>query len=953
MAIRFITVCYLLLLSLNVFSQTYSIVGKVIDEKDTAALIGVSVIVTRSSDSLFKTGTTTDGDGNFQITGLVTGQYLLRIEFLGYKSLTQTLNLADRDLETGVIVMRSKSTRLKGVTVRERQIRAEQKGDTSQFNAGAFKTNPDASAEDLVSKMPGITSDNTGVKVNGEAVQQVFVDGKPFFGTDPSLALKNLPAEIIDKIQVFDRLTDQSNFTGFDDGNAQKTLNIITKKGKNEGVFGKVYAGYGTDERYQAGGNLNIFKGERRITILGMSNNINQQNFSSEDLLGVSSNNSGRNRGGGGRGNWSGGRGGGGNAQDNFLIGQQGGISTTNSFGINYSDNWGKKVKVSGSYFFNNTNNSNATELERNYFTTTDADTSNLYNEIYTASADNMNHRANLRLEYTIDSSNSIIFTPGISFQQNNAATGTSANTRLGDVLSSITNVRTTANNTGYNSTNNLLIQHKFKKPRRTISLSVNGGANGKTGDGTYRSENVFFADSSTVVRDQVSDLDNNGYNVSPTLSYTEPIGKNGQIMANYNPSYNYSSIDKETFDGAVLNDTFSNAYKNTYITQRGGVNYRLGDKKYTFNIGANVQQATLHGDQTYPKKLMIDREFTNVLLNLFFNYRYADGRNLRIMYRTNTHAPSISQLQNVIDISNPLLLKTGNAGLAQDYEQSFIVRYGLTKAKTARNFFLNLYANHITDYVSNATIIANRKDTFYIDRNDTITIRQGSQLTRPENMDGYVSGRAFLTYGLPAQFIKSNVNLSGGFNYSRIPGRINGINNFSNYYVPSAGIVLSSNVSEKIDFTLSYFGSYNIVNNTYQAQANNNYYNHTASFRFNWLFLKHFVFNSNITENYFTAFSGSGDQNYFLWNAYLGYKFLKNDALEARISVYDILNQNQSISRTVTETYIENSVTQVLKQYFMFQLTYAIRNFKGKIPTEEKEDEERRPRREFGQGRQ
>ncbi len=941
MSVRFTIICALLFLSLNVFSQTYTITGRVIDEKDTSSLIGVTILVTKSSDTTFHTGATTDADGNFQITGLNAGQYSLRLEYLSYNSLNTTVNIIDRDAEAGILMMKPKTTRLKGVTVTEKQIRAEQKGDTSQFNAGAFKTNPDASAEDLVSKMPGITSDNTGVKVNGEAVKQVFVDGKPFFGTDPSLALKNLPAEIIDKIQVFDRLTDQSTFTGFDDGNAQKTLNIITKKGKNEGVFGKVFAGYGTDERYQAGGNLNIFKGERRITILGMSNNINQQNFSSEDLLGVSSGSSGRNRGGGGdRGNW--GRGGGGNAQDNFLVGQQGGISTTNSFGINYSDNWGKKVKVSGSYFFNNTNNSNATELERNYFTTIDADSTNLYNETYTTTANNMNHRANLRLEYTIDSSNSIIFTPGISFQQNNSSSTTYADNRLRDILSSTTNVRTTANTSGYNATNNLLIQHKFKKPRRTVSLNVNGGLNSKTGDGTYRSENNFFADSTTVLRDQVYDLDNSGYNVSPTLSYTEPIGKQGQIMANYNPSYTYSSIDKETFDGAILNDTFSNAYNNTYITQKGGLNYRLGDKKYTFNIGANMQQATLHGDQTYPKKLMIDREFTNVLPNLFFNYRYADGRNLRIMYRTNTHAPSISQLQNVIDISNPLLLKTGNADLAQDYEQSFIVRYGLTKAKTARNFFLNLYANHITDYISNATIIANRKDTFYVDRNDTITIRQGSQLTRPENMDGYVSGRAFLTYGLPAQFIKSNVNLSGGFNYSRIPGRINGINNFSNYYIPSAGIVLSSNVSEKIDFTLSYYGSYNIVNNTYQAQANNNYYNHTASFRFNWLFMKHFVFNTNITENYFTAFSGSGDQNYFLWNAYLGYKFLKNDALEARISVYDILNQNQSISRTVTETYIENSVTQVLKQYFMFQLTYTIRNFKGKIPTEEKEDESR-----------
>ncbi|MCD6012410.1 MAG: hypothetical protein K0Q79_2272 [Flavipsychrobacter sp.] len=928
---------WLLLFSFSGFSQTYNITGRVIDDKDTGSLIGVTVIITKPADTTFKTGTITDADGNFQIAGLAPGQYALRFEYISYTQANRPVNIADGDVHVGTIKMKSKATELKGVTVTEQQLRAQQKGDTSQFNAGAFKTNPDASAEDLISKMPGVTSDNTGVKVNGEAVQQVYVDGKPFFGTDPSLALKNLPSEIIDKIQVFDKLSDQANFTGFDDGSGQKTLNIITKRGKNEGVFGKVYAGYGTDERYQAGGNLNIFKGDRRITILGMSNNINQQNFSSEDLLGVSSASSGRNRGGsrGDRGGgWSGGRGGGGNPSDNFMIGQQGGITTTHSLGLNYSDNWGKKMKVSGSYFFNSTDNGNTTDIVRNYFTATSGSTSgeNVYRETFSSTASNMNHRLNLRFEYTIDSFNTITFTPGISFQQNSNTNNTDANTRIGDILYSTTKVHATADNSGYNSTNNLLIQHKFKKPRRTISLNINGGANAKTGTGTYVSENVFVADTLTIPRDQNSTLDNSGYNVSPNVSYTEPIGKNGQLMGNYNPSYTYSSIDKRTYDGIVLNDTFSNTYNNTYITQKGGLSYRISDKVYTFNVGANVQYATLHGDQTYPRLLMIDRNFTNVLPNAFFNRRYDDGRNLRIMYRTNTHAPSISQLQNVLDISNPILLKTGNADLKQDYEHSFIVRYGATKSKTARSFHLNLYTNYITDYVGNATIIANRADTIFVDKNDTITLRKGSQLSRPENMDGYMSGRLFLTYGLPVPFIKCNLNLSGGFNYARIPGRINGLNNFSDNYIPSGGVVLSSNISEKLDFTLSYFGSYNIVKNTYQSQSNNNYYNHTASLRFNWLFLKHFVLNTTITENYYTAFDNAADQNFFLWNAYLGYKFLKNDAMEARVLVYDILNQNSSISRTVTETYIENSVTQVLKQYFMFQLTYTIRNFKGSM---------------------
>ncbi len=937
MTARLALFCSLLLLPYITTAQSYSVSGHVVDGQDNSALIGVTVSATNTADSNLRTGTTTDADGNFELAGMSRGQYTIKLFYIGYSAISKTVTVTDKNVSAGTLAMKTKTNELKGVTVKEKQIRAEQNGDTSQFNAGAFKTNPDATAEDLVTKMPGVTSDNSGVKVNGESVQQVYVDGKPFFGTDPTLALKNMPAEIIDKIQIFDKLSDQSSFTGFDDGNAQKTMNIITKKGRSEGVFGKAYAGYGTDDRYQAGGNLNIFHGDQRISLLGMSNNINLQNFSSEDLLGVSGNNSGRNRGG------SHGGGGNGGGANNFLVGQQGGITNTNSFGINYSDNWGKKIKVSGSYFFNNTDNTNNAALDRNYFTST-TDSTNIYHETDLSEANNYNHRINMRFEYTIDSFNSIIFTPGISFQQNKTTSGTTADDHIADILTSETTNSTTANTSGYSSTSNLLIQHKFQKPRRTLSLNINASLNGKTGDGTYTSSNQFY-DTLAIPHsqnyNQRYDLNNNGYNISPNLTYTEPVGKKGQLMVNYNPTYSMNNADKEIYDtvATVPDSLYSNKYNSSYIAQKAGLSYRIGDRKLSFHFGANAQYATLNGQQTYPTGFSIDRNFTSILPNAFLNYRYADGRNLRVMYRTNTQAPSISQLQDILDISNPLLLKTGNADLRQDYEHTFIVRYGNTKSKTAHNLFVNLYANYITDYVGNATVIATGKDTTFSDGHISATIKQGSQITRPENMDGYFSGRSFVTYGLPAQFIKCNLNLSGGFNYSRIPGRVNGLSNYSNNYVPSAGIVLSSNVSEKIDFTLSYYGNYNIVDNTSQAQANNNYYNHTASFKFNWLFLKHFVFNTNISENYYTAFSSTGNQDFYLWNAYIGYKFLKGNALEARISAYDILNQNKSISRTVSETYIENSVTQVLKQYFMFQLTYTIRNFKGTIPTGDDKD--------------
>jgi hypothetical protein len=939
--------CFALLIvlgfnSISCLGQVFSVSGQVTDKSDAAPLPGVTIQLTGKSDTSVKSGAITDLNGNFSIDNLVAGTYSLHFNYVGYKKVDKDVTITVNNVSVGTIQLVSTARELKGVTVAGKQIRGEQKGDTSQFNADAYKTNPDATADDLVAKMPGVTSDGTGVKVNGETVQQVLVDGKPFFGSDPTVALKNLPAEVIDKIQIFDKLSDQSLFTGFDDGNAQKTMNIITKGSKREGVFGKVYTGYGTDYRYTAGGNMNFFNGDRRISVLGLANNINQQNFSSEDVLGIAG------TGGQSRGSGRGGRGG--NAANNFMVGQQGGIAATNSIGLNYSNNWGQKLKVSGSYFFNNSNNVNTSYLTRNYFTGRDTV---LYLENTTSDAVNSNHRFNARMEYTIDTSNSVTFTPSLSLQQNDTKNNTIANNSVADVLQSKSANSTTALNNGYNASGNLLFQHKFEKPRRTVSLNINASLNEKSGDGTNLSSNDYYDSiNTTSLRDQKYNIYNNSVSLSPNLTYTEPVGKKGQFQFSYNPSYSLNTNDKETFkkDGATSDYTyrdtlFSNNYLNTYVTQKGGISYRIGDRTSNFNIGANVQRANLDGEQQFPRVFSLSRSFFSVLPNAFYNYRYADGRNLRLMYRTRTNVPSVNQMQNVIDISNPLLLSTGNAELKQTYEQTLIVRYGLTKAKSGKNFFLNLYVNNTHNYIGNATYIPTR-DSIYTDplTNTSILINRGGQLSRPVNLDGYWSSRLFATYGMPVSGIKSNLNFNGGINVNRTPGLINNIVNYAGNYIPTLGLVLSSNVSEKLDFTLSYSGSYNIVNNTIQSQSNNNFFNQVATFRVNWIFLENFVLNSNVTNTYYTAFSGTGSQSFYLWNAYLGYKLFKK-TLEARMSVYDLLNQNTSINRAVTETYIENSNTQVLTQYFMFQLTYTVRKFKsGAAPELEKDDEITRP---------
>ncbi|MGZ4035103.1 MAG: outer membrane beta-barrel protein [Bacteroidia bacterium] len=916
-----------------------SISGTMLDSKTSQAIEYGAVAVLKTSDSTIAGGAVSDENGNFKIESLPFGNYLLKFTIIGYrpfKTLSFSLDAANPEKIFGPIKLRSSVTSLTTVDVEAKQDRVQQNGDTIGYNAKSYKTNPDANAEDLINKMPGLSSDNGSVKAHGEDVKKVLVDGKPFFGDDVSMALKNLPAEVIDKIQVYDKASDQSQFTGFDDGQSSKTINIITRPGKNNGEFGKIYAGYGTDDTYIVGGNLNIFKGNRRISILGLTNNINQQNFTSQDLLGLTSGGGGA---GGGRGGFGGGGAGGpggggpgGGAANNFLVGAQPGIATTNAIGFNYSDDWGKKIKVTASYFFNMTDTKNTTMLTRNYITSKDSGT--YYNEADESRIKNMNHRFNLRFEYKIDSLNSLIVTPKFNYQKNNSmSTLLGTNIRKEENVSeSRTNTTNNSLNSGYTFSNNILLQHKFAKRGRTFSINLGTDLNDKKGNSSlYSKSNYYYMNDSTLT-DQHSTQHTNGYTLSTSLVYTEPIDSFSQLMFTYTPSYSNNLNDKETnnfnyatSDYSSLDTLLSNKYKSIYVSNRGGIGYNRNKKKYMFMATVNAQYATLTGSQNFPVAFDANKSFFSVLPQAMFNYKFSRGTNLRIFYRTGTTTPTITQLQNVINNSNPILLTTGNPDLKQDYEHTFIVRYGKTNPQKATGLFLFLYGTYQQNYIGNSTLVPTHDTTI----NDAFVLKRGSQLSKPVNLQGYGTSRAVITYSLPVSKIKCNVNFNASGSYTRTPGLVNELSNIANNYTVSGGAGISSNISEKLDFNINYNINYSTISNTLQTQSNNNYYYQTTSLKLNWMFWKGFVFNTNITHTLYSGLSQSYNQSYILWNASLAYKFLKNQSFEVKASVFDMLGQNQSINRTVTDTYIEDSSTKVLTRYYMLTLTYNLRKFK------------------------
>lgn len=920
----FVIICALPTLA----SAQYALSGNVADAQTHSRIRGASISIRSSADAAFSRYAISDTAGSFSFEGLPAGSYNLLITYIGYGNAGQNVSISSADVRIDTVMLMRSAGLLDSVTVIGKTPMAEQKGDTVQLNASQFKVNPDATAEDLARKMPGITIQNGQVTAHGETVQKITLDGRDLFGDDATAALRNLPAEVVDKIQIFDRLSDQAQFTGYDDGNTTKGLNIVTKANMRNGQFGRAYAGYGSDDRYQAGGNTTVLKGNRKITLVGNFNNVNQQNFSSQDLLGISNASQGRGgQGGGGRGAG----GGNGNNTSNFLVGQQNGINRTTAAGINYTDNWGPKLIFTGSYFFNDTRNTTDQLVNRSYVLSKIPG----YRQETASGGDNTNNRVNMRFEYRIDSANQLIITPSLAFQNNRTLSrvttafidpSSSATTSVTDNLN---NARRTANNLN----NSILYRHAFPKRGRTFSVNFQTGSNHRTGDVFTDVYDTAFSGggfSDSISRRHTSQL-GDGYQLSANLVYTEPLGRRSQLLVNYNPSYTNSKADQEAFDYddssskyVVFDPALSSKFNNHTTQQSGGIGYRYGTKSTQLNIGVNYQRSELSSDQQFPRTLTVDKAFYNLLPNAMLRMKLSTRSSLRLFYRAGTTLPTVTQLQDVYDLTNLPFVTAGNPNLSQQLTHTLNTRYTYTNTNASTLLVGNLFFQTANNYITNATYAASQDSLLAGD----VVLRKGQQLTRPVNLDGYVSLRSLLTFAMPLNFIHSNINFNGGVTYAKLPGIIDNLRNSSESFTYALGAVIGSNISRYVDFTVSYNTNINTVKNALQPTLNNHYFSQTAGIQANLLTKSGWFLQNDLSNQLYTGLSAGFNQNYFLWNVGTGKKFGKKQQAEVKLSVFDLLRQNRSIVRNVTETYIEDVRNQVLRQYFMLTFTYNLRSF-------------------------
>lgn len=915
----------------NAYAQSNGkLTAQLVDASNGEPILGATVEYSSAKNPDKKKYVTSGYNGSISIPSLAYGDYKLSISFIGYENVEKQVSVKSATTALGKIEMKLASEMIESVVKEVQAMRTSQKGDTVSYNAGAFKVSADSDVEGLLKKMPGININNGEVEAQGETVKKVFVDGKEFFGEDVTTAIQSLPAQAVDRIEVYNKLSDQAEFSGMDDGEGYKALNIVTHKNMRQGQFGKLYAGYGYDNnddaiarhKYMAGGNVNVFQGDHRISFLGLFNNINQQNFSFEDILGASGGSGGRGVG-------------------QYMVRPQSGVASVNAFGLNYSGTMGKRdqITLQGSYFFNNTNTVNHSRTEKWYEAPSPIDT--LEQTGYSDTRNN-NHRFNLRFDWKISNNHSLMSRTGFSFQQNNPFSTTNGLQWGQSGLSLIDNYNKTRNH-GYNVNEFLQYRAKLGKAGRTITID----GNFRYRDRVY--ERNSWSNTAEALRynpDEVNvdDLEaplerrylytetpSGGLNFGANFTYTEPLSKYSQLSAQYRFSNDHSENNKssyitgENFDptGLTPDPELSTKSESNYLTHRVGPGFRFSKNRNTVVANVYYQHAVLNGTVGGDK---INRDYDNVTYFLMTNLQLNRENMLRIHFRSSTDEPSLTQLQQIKDISNAQYVSTGNINLNQAYSHSINAHYVNSNVDKGRTFMLMGMFSTTQDYIGRSTYYNPSSDITGLDYTPL-------QYSTYENMNGQWSVRGMVSFGTPLSFMKCNLNLRAGVNYSVTPSMIDGeVNNASNMGY-NFGAVLGSNISENVDFTLSWHGNYNEALNS-QAKNKNRYFNHSASLNMKVSFWKGFTFTGSCVYNQYKGYTNNYNEDFLLCNLFLGKKIFKNQRGEIQIGVNDLFNQNSAFSRSTGSGYTQNSWNNVIGRYYTIQFVYNLRHFGKKGST-------------------
>jgi hypothetical protein len=878
--------------------------GTVVDINTQLPLELATVYFTTVKDSTIIEYATTDKNGNFIInTKKYEKPVFLKVNYTGYQAYYEEQKGLTESKDFGKLYMLENANVLNEVVIKSEAPPITIKKDTLEFNAGSYKVRPDANVETLLKQLPGFDVDNTGkITVNGREVTQFLVNGKTFFDKDGAIAIKNLPADIIKKIQVSDFKTKKEELAKQESSSDYSTVNITIDEKKNKGYFGKVLGGYGSDERYESSLMMNFFKNKQKISVLASSNNINSTGFSMDEVF--DNMGGGRNAKGGSQGAGGGGK----------------GITQSTLAGINYSDDWTDDLEFMSSYNFTNSitkNDSKSNQISflptGNIVTEADSKTKN----------ENTGNNVNFELEYKIDPTMQIVFAPKLNQSQStsNSSSSTFSENENGDPLNESTATSHTEGS-NLNFANSINFNKVFQKKSRNLSVVFNNNNTKNDSNGINVSETIFYQDGKpNDERNQNAKNTSKSDNYALDLEYTEPITDSLRVRFGTDFNWQNSVNDQKTFNFDENTDQYSDlnlsltnytTSKQNSITPKVGISWQKS--KFSLNVNSRTSIVEFDNHSFYLNQATdLNKRYALPYGNAQFRYKFNRSKNLTFKYDYSNALPSAVQLMPVANLNNPLNSVIGNPDLNPIEKNSAGIDFKNFDFRTRSGYSVFIKGDYYNNDVVSTSIYdeSGKRNTTYVNISGTYSASIGGNWNQQIKKDAHT-----LRYGL---------RLSGNYNFDK------GFTNAQLYNAKS--IVVTPSVYASYDYgdVLSIAPSYSLSYNetryeNYSRDATSNVI-HRINLQTTSYWPANLIFGNDFGYTYNSNISDDFKKDFFLWNTSLSYGFL-DKKLYAKVKVYDVLNQNQSATRTISSTSIRDEENTVLKRYVMFSLAYKIGNF-------------------------
>lgn len=908
-----------LFMSFSAYGQEGSVEFCLCDSVNGDTVEGAVVELVYLSDST-KYHAVSDGSGKAKFQRIAYGDYSVTATFLGYIPSCRRIRLNAHFLSPDTIRMQPDVQLLDEVVISTPALRSTQNGDTLSYHADAYKVVLGANSESLLTKMPGISVSERGVEAHGRTVQKIMIDGEEFFGNDVLSALKNLPADMIEDVEVFNKLSDEAELTGVDDGRGYTAINIRSKPDRRKGTFGRLYAGYGFSDKYIAGGNINNFNSKCRLSVVGLANNISLHNFVTEDIVGATDEE-------------------GKNGHSNFVVKPMPGISSVQSLGTNFNTSW-----LSGSYFFNRTDNSNVPVSQRENL--------NSGNKVQLTDAEkdltalNYNHRFSAKMKFNVGERHSFIIRPSLNIQDFSdfSEQRSLVRNRFGcDDIRFIHNRLSDNRNErlGINVSNTFNYRYRFHKRGRSLSMSLLGNYYDNETDAlneqyTFRKPDMPL---DPLLASSVSSQQNfrktRKVMARTGVVYTEPLSRRFRMSWEYAFIYSRDEAAKTVFlrdnETGELSTTAdarqSSENRGIYLTHKIGPRFQYAFRKTSITVGGAFQHMNFKGTNILPATGEVYKPYSNLTYEVVANLVINRQNTICIDAKGRTVNPSANLLQDVVSLANLSRVSAGNPNLSPSYLHGFGIRYIHTDARRGSTVAVSLNYNGSGNYIGDS-LVADQPDFIVT---EGVKLGEGNLFVRPVNIGGYHRLHGKITYGFPVNPLRSNLNIQAQAVINVLPGIINGEYSpvhRNNYLV---GASLASNISEDVDFRVSYTGEYVQGEFTTKAGKNNNdYFSHTVSGQLKWAFWKGVTFTGSLSYRQDKGISAPFNDRTLLCNLYLGKRIFRNRLGEISIGINDLFDDNsRRYAHTINSSGTNNIVNQGIERYVAFQLVWHLRNYR------------------------